>query len=87
MADEIYTLLGYERGDTYVVKSVNEQGLDIPVLQFFTELFRDITDRLNRLSETQNDDEDESVEGEHEISEGNMYSYNLMNYDDEDLPF
>ena len=59
-ADAIYNLLGYENGDTFVVESVNDKRLDTPVLQFFTELIRDITNRLNRLSENWSDDEDES---------------------------
>ena len=49
-ADDIYNLLSYKIGDTFIVKSVNEQNLDEPVLKFFTELIRDITDHLNQLS-------------------------------------
>ena len=58
-ADAIYNLLGYERGDTYTVESANEHNVDAPVLQFFTELITDITDRLNRLSENQDDVQEE----------------------------
>lgn len=58
-ADAIYDFLGYERGDIFEVESVNAQNLDAPVLQFFTELINDITDRLNRLSDNQSNDEDE----------------------------
>ena len=58
-ADAIYNLLEYERGDTFEVKSVNAQNLDAPVLQFFTELIQDVTDRLNRMSDDQSNDEDE----------------------------
>ena len=50
-ADAVYSLLSYEIGDTFIVESVNEPNLDEPVLQFFTELIRDITDYLNQLSE------------------------------------
>ncbi len=50
-ADDIYNLLSYKIGDTFIVESVNEQNLDEPVLKFFIELIRDITDRLNKLSE------------------------------------
>ncbi len=84
-ADDIYNLLGYERGDIYTVESVNEQNIDVPVLQFFVELFKDITDRLNRLSETQNDDLDENAEGEEETTGRGTYSFDQM--DDEELPF
>lgn len=58
-ADAIYNLLGYEIGDKYEVESVNSQNLDAPVLQFFSDLICDITNRLNRMSENQNNDEDE----------------------------
>lgn len=61
-ADDIYSLLGYERGDTYTVIDVNEQNVDVPVLKFFTDLFRDITERLNQISTSQNDDMDENIE-------------------------
>lgn len=52
-ADDIYNLLSYEIGDTFIVESVNEQNLDEPVLKFFTELIRDITDYLNQFSNKQ----------------------------------
>lgn len=58
-ADDIYNLLSYERGDIYFVESINESNVDVPVLQFFTELLRDIIDRLNRMSEHLGDDEGE----------------------------
>ena len=82
-ADDIYNLLAYERGDIYTVESINESDKDGPVLQFFAELLRDITDRLNRMSESQGDSEDEGEE--EEAPEGNVYS--LSQIDDEDLPF
>lgn len=78
-ADAIYNFLKYERGDTFEVESVNAQNLDAPVLQFFTELIQDITDRLNRMSNNQNIDEDE-IESE-EMSADSFFD------SDEDLPF
>ena len=81
-ADDIFNLLKYERGDIYTVESFNAQNLDAPVLKFFTELFCDITERLNRLSESQSDDEDEEYE---EQIEKNGFAYSSE--DDEELPF
>ncbi len=49
-ADEIYKLLDYNRGDTYILKSYNEKALDMPVFEFFAELFKEIVDFLNTLS-------------------------------------
>jgi hypothetical protein len=66
-ADDIYNLLAYSRGDTYTVESVNEKNVDVPVLQFFTELFGDITNRLNRISGDQEGEDDEE-EGEFSTS-------------------
>jgi len=80
-AEDIYNLLKYERGDVYTVESVNVQNLDVPVLKFFTELFCDITERLNRLSESQSGDEDEEYE-EHTDKNGFEHS----SEDDEELP-
>ena len=78
-ADAIYNLLGYENGDTFVVESVNDKNLNAPVLQFFTELIRDITNRLNRLSENRSNDEDES--------DSVNTSDNSIFVDGEDSPF
>ena len=80
-ADAIYDLLGYERGDTYTVESVNEHNVDAPVLQFFTELIKDITDRLNRLSEDQDDAQEEFDE------EADNYIEIPTGFADEELPF
>lgn len=79
-ADAIYNLLGYERGDTYSVESVNEYNVDAPVLQFFTELIEDITDRLNHLSEDQ-DDVREECNGTNDFINAST------EYADEELPF
>jgi hypothetical protein len=75
-ADDIYNLLAYERGDTYIVESVNDQNLDAPVLQFFEELIKDITDRLNQLSQSDDIEEDD---------DDNNSAHYLS--DDEELPF
>lgn len=80
-ADDIYSLLDYKRGDIYTIKSINEFNKDGPVLQFFTQLLREITDRLNRMSESHGDSEDD----DEEASEGNEYLFNQM--DDDDIPF
>ena len=79
-ADVIYNLLGYERGDTYTVECVNEHNADAPVLQFFTELIKDITDRLNRLSEDQDDVREEHNETDDFINVPTAFA-------DEELPF
>ncbi len=49
-ADEIYKLLDYNRGDTYILNSYNENNLDMPVFKFFKELFEELVDYLNTLS-------------------------------------
>ena len=82
-AVDIYNLLAYERGDTYTITDVNEQNVDVPVLKFFTELFQDITERLNRMSESQSGEDDK--EGEEENTEGSVFAFDQM--DDEELPF
>ncbi len=82
-ANDIYNLLKYERGDTYTVESINEQNRDVPVLQFFTELFCDITERLNRISESHSCDEDEEENEEQSFKD--VADYNAEY--DEELPF
>lgn len=86
-ADDIYNLLAYSRGDIFCVESVNTEGKDGPVLQFFTELFQEIINRLNKLSENNNDGQDED-DGEDDgvntfFSEATPTSVT----DDEELPF
>ena len=54
-ADEIYELLNFSRGDTYVVVAENEQELDVPVLQFFEQLFLDIVKKINRIPKSDGD--------------------------------
>jgi len=49
-ADDIYKLLDYNRGDTYRLKCDNKKKLDMPVFEFFTELFKELVDYLNTLS-------------------------------------
>lgn len=77
-ADAIYKLLKYNRGDKYIVKSVNEKNLDRPVLDFFFVLFKEITDYLNGLSD--NGDYTE-VEGDEENNQSNYVPF------DEEVPF
>ena len=48
-ADDIYNLLAYSRGDIFCVESVNTEGKDGPVLQFFTELFQEIIANFNTI--------------------------------------
>ena len=80
-ADDIYNLLAYERGDIYTITDVNEQNVDVPVLKFFTDLFQDIIERLNRISESQSDEEDEKGE---ETTEDSVFTFGQM---DDELPF
>lgn len=51
-ADDIYRLLNYSKGDSYSIISENENNLDAPVVQFFEELLKEITERINRLNES-----------------------------------
>lgn len=80
-ADDIYNLLAYSRGDVFCVESVNKEGKDSPVLQFFTELFQEIIDRLNKLSENNDDGENDGA--------NTSFSDAVPTYvtDDEELPF
>lgn len=56
-ADDIYRLIDYSRGDTYSVDSINDENLDAPVHQFFYQLILDIVECLNRISESEEEDE------------------------------
>ena len=57
-ADDIYNLLNYSRDDTYVIESQNPEEKDAPVLGFFTDLIKDITNQLHKMGED-GDDSDE----------------------------
>lgn len=46
-ANAIYGLLDYSKNDTYSVESLNDLNVDMPVLNFFTDLIKDITNKLN----------------------------------------
>ena len=59
-ADDVYRLLNFSRGDKYEVESINEENADAPVLKFFEELITDIVNKLNRITDL---DEDEFLTG------------------------
>lgn len=48
-AKEIYESLKYEYGDTYVIKSDNSIGKDIPVFNAIAKLYQDIISEINQL--------------------------------------
>lgn len=49
-ADAIYNLIAFTDGDKYNVVSENTSGVDSQVLDFFTELFVEITNKVNAIS-------------------------------------
>ena len=92
-ADEIFSLLDYSRGDTYLVSSVNDLNLDKPVLDFFEELIKDIVERLNSDSSEENGDDSDAEEQFDEScfsqpsDNGFIYSSSGLYDDSGDLPF
>lgn len=61
-AEDIYNLLEFSRGDTFIVESLNVEKKDTPVLQFFTELFQDIANRLNSLDDELEENQEECID-------------------------
>lgn len=55
-ADDVYRLINYSRGDKYSVKSLNEENIDVPALKFFEELIKEIINKLNSFSNSDEDD-------------------------------
>ena len=49
-AEKIYEIIGFSIGDHYTVTSENEDDIDEPVLDFFTNLFNEIIKGVNALS-------------------------------------
>lgn len=49
-ADKIYSLLSYERGDTYKLEKKNPNDKDSGCVDEFALLIKDITDELNKYS-------------------------------------
>ena len=49
-ADKIYEIVGFTIGDHYKVVSENVNNVDKQVMDFFTELFNNITEKANSLS-------------------------------------
>lgn len=45
-AEDIFDLLDYSIGDSFNINIVNTNNLDAPVVDFFRELLKDITDKL-----------------------------------------
>lgn len=51
-AEDIFKLLDYSKGDTYSISNVNEKGYDSQVVDFFSDLLKEITTKLsNKLDE------------------------------------
>ena len=63
-AEDIFDLLDYSIGDSFNINIVNINNLDAPVVDFFGELLKDIT---NKLMEGENEDVD--MEEENELDE------------------
>jgi len=51
-ADKIYEVIGFEIGNRYTVCSENTANVDAQVLEFFTELLKDIVEKVNAIGET-----------------------------------
>ena len=84
-AEALFMLFSYSRGDKYTIESINEKNLDAPVLAFFSDLIKDIADRLNRLG-----DDTDSEEGYNENNTGATLDFieeAFTNVDDNELPF
>lgn len=54
-AEDIFDLLDYSIGDSFNINIINTNNLDAPVVDFFGELLKDIT---NKLMEGENEDVD-----------------------------
>ena len=60
-AEDIFDLLDYSIGDSFNINIVNKNNLDAPVVDFFGELLKDIT---NKLMAEENEDVDMAEENE-----------------------
>ena len=47
-AEDIYAILDYHKGDSYLITSENEEGKDEKVIRFFCTLFEDITKKITK---------------------------------------
>lgn len=63
-AEDIFDLLDYSIGDSFNINIVNINNLDAPVVDFFGELLKDITDKL-----MEGENEDVDMEEENELDE------------------
>ncbi|MBQ6253019.1 hypothetical protein [Ruminococcus sp.] len=59
-ADEIFKLFDYNSGDTYEIQKENEKSLDEPVLNFFYDLIKEISDQI--ISYKDEEDEYANIE-------------------------
>ena len=84
-AEALFMLFSYSRGDKYTIKSINEKNLDAPVLVFFTNLIKDIADRLNRLSDDIDSEEDYNQNNTGATQD--FFEEKCANVDDDELPF
>lgn len=52
-ANDLYNLLDYGKGDFYSVKVINSGNVDKKVIDFFADLLKEITDKLNKIRDCQ----------------------------------
>lgn len=48
-AAKLYEIIAFDPGDKYVVLTENEDNVDVQVLEFFTELFANIANRVDAI--------------------------------------
>jgi len=48
-AEQIYNILQFTGVETYHIEKENVDNIDVPVLDFFTELFEEIIKKINDL--------------------------------------
>jgi len=51
LARELYDIINFAKGNTYVVISENASNYDVAVLDFFKSLLSDIVEKVNKLND------------------------------------
>lgn len=62
-AENIYKIINFSVDDSYVIQSENIENIDDKVLSFFVDLFKEIVEKLNKLTE-QNVEEETIIDNE-----------------------